>query len=48
MNNINHNLNEKIDELNRRIEKLVDLVDKRPSFYITYFLKTNLKMFQLI
>ena len=43
MNNINHNLNEKIDELNRRIEKLVDLVDKRPSFYNNIFFEDKSK-----
>ena len=43
MNSINGNLNEKIDELNQRIEKLVDLVDKRPSFYNNIFFEDQFK-----
>ena len=43
MDDINDNLDDKIDELNRKIEKLVDLVDKRPSFYNNIFFEGQSK-----
>jgi len=43
MNDKKINLDDKIEELNQRIEKLVDLVDKRPCFYNNIFFEDQCK-----
>jgi len=47
MNNINDNLDDKLDQLNKKIEKLVDLVDKRPNFYNNIFFEEESKSIPL-
>jgi hypothetical protein len=43
MNKINNNIEDKINQLNKKVENLVSLVDKKPNFYNNIFFEEHSK-----